>query len=153
MIVADHCCLDIVLHFGLGLLSRMLVLEVKGGGKLVWQLRREVNLIDSRLQDTPLDIKYTVLVLQELLGMLELLLTMDSPIAILFSVVTNERALFTALELKLDVRRIGWLHDLHVDDARHGVSWLVEGILGLQLDLAFRELAPFIREEKHCCLV
>ena len=110
-------------------------------------------MIDTGLQDTPLDIKDTVLVLQELLGMLELLLTMDSSIAILFGVVTNEGALLTALELKLDVRRMGWLHDLQVDNARHGVSWLVEGILGLQLDLAFRELAPFIREEKHFCLV
>ena len=32
VIIADHCCLDIVLHFGLGLLSRMLMLEGKGGG-------------------------------------------------------------------------------------------------------------------------
>ena len=81
--------------------------------------------------------------------MLELLLTMNCSITVLLRVVANERALFATFELKLDMGSSYGCHDLNVDDACNLVSWLVEGILSLELDFALGELAPFILEEKH----
>ena len=127
----------------------MLVLEGKRRGKFVRQLSREVNLIDSWLQDASLDIKHAVFVLEELLAMLELLLTIHRPVTILLRVVADERALFAALELQLDMRCMNWLHDFHVKHASHLVAWLIEGIFSLQLDLTLGEFTPLVREEEH----
>ena len=141
--------LNIVLDLRLGPLSGVLVLEGKRRGKFARQLSREVDLVDTRLQDATLDIKHAVFVLEELLAMLELLLAMHRPVTVLLRVVADERALFAALELQLDMRRMNWLHDLHVKHASHLVAWLVEGILRLKLDLALGEFTPLVREEEH----
>ena len=142
--------LNIVLDLRLGLLSRLLVLELKRRGQFRRQLRREVHLVDAWLQDAALDVKDAVFILEELLAVLELLMTFDRPVTVLLGPVADEGALLATLELQLDMRRMDRLHDLHVEHAGHLVARLVEGVLSLQLDLALGELTPLILEEEHC---
>ena len=136
--------LDIVLDFRLGLLTRVLMLEVEGGGDVVGEFGLEVNLVNTWLEHTALDVEHAVLVLKEFLAVLELVGVMDGLIAILSGVVTDERALFSTFDLEFNVGCCNSLHNLEVDDTGDGVARLVEGVLGLELNLALGELTPFI---------
>ena len=142
----------IVLDLGLWLFSRVLMLELEGGRYVVRQLRLEVNLVDTWLQIAVHDIEHAVFILQEFLLMLELISMVYCSISVLSRVVADETALLSTLDLKLDVRSIHCLHDLDVYHAYHGVSWLIERVLCLNLDSTFWEMATFVLKEEHCIL-
>lgn len=144
LVVSVQNSLDEVLDLGLGLLTRVLVLEVEGGGNVMGQLSLKVNLVDTWVKHAALDIEHAVLILEEFLAVLELVSVVNSLITILSRVMANERALLTTFDLELDMRGLNRLHDFHVDDTGHSVTWLVEGILRLELNSAFGELGPFV---------
>ena len=154
LVVAVELRLDVVLDLRLGLLARVLVLEVQGGGNVVRKLCRELHLVDTRLEHAVLDLENVRLVLEELLGVFEPFVPLDGAVlaeevALLLLPVAGEGDLLAALELELDVGALNGLHDLHVDHALDGVAWLVEGVLRLQLDLALGEGAATVREKEH----
>ena len=136
--------LNVVLDLGLGLLSTFLMLELQGGRNIMWELRLEVNLVDTWLEHAALDIKHAVFVLEELFLVLELIGVVHGLVTVLGRVVANETALLSTLDLKLNMRSLNCLHDLNVDHADDSVSWLVEGILGLNLDFTLGELSALI---------
>ena len=144
LIVRLQSRLNVVLDLGLGLLTRVLMFELEGGGNVVWELRLEVDLVDAWIENTALDIKHAVFVLEELFLVFKLIRVVHGLVSVLGRVVANETALLSTLDLKLDMRSIHWLHDLNVDHADDGVSWLVEGILGLNLDFTLGELSALI---------
>ena len=120
------------------------MLELQGGWNVVWELSLEVDLVDAWVEHAALDIKHAVFVLEELFLVLELIGVVHGPVTVLGRVVANETALLSTLDLELDMRSLHWLHDLDVDHANDGVSWLVEGILGLNLDFTLGELSALI---------
>ena len=122
----------------------MFVLEVEGGWDVVGQLRLEFNLVDTWLEKAALDVKHTVLVLKELFAVLELISMMDSLVTILGRVMMDERAFLSSLELEFDVGGVNGLHNFQVDYTTDGITWLIEGVLRLELNSAFWELAPCI---------
>ena len=73
--------------------------------------------------------------------MLQLLV---SRVAFMIMVVANEAALFSSSNLELDVRGTNGLGDLHVDHSSDGVAWLIEWVLGLQLDSALGKPASVV---------
>ena len=120
------------------------MLELQGGWNVVWELSLEVDLVDAWVEHAALDIKHAVFVLEELFLVLELISVMHGSVTVLSRVVADETALLSTLDLKLDMRSFHCLHDLDVDHADNGVSWLVEGVLGLNLDFALGELSALI---------
>ena len=144
LIVRLQSRLNVVLDLGLGLLTRVLMFELEGGGNVVWELRLEVDLVDAWIENTALDIKHAVFVLEELFLVFKLIRVVHGLVSVLGRVVANETALLSTLDLKLNMRSLHWLHDLDVDHADDGVSWLVEGILGLNLDFTLGELSALI---------
>ena len=110
----------------------------------MWELRLEVDLVDAWIENTALDIKHAVFVLEELFLVFKLIRVVHGLVSVLGRVVANETALLSTLDLKLNMRSLHWLHDLNVDHADDGVSWLVEGILGLNLDFTLGELSALI---------
>jgi hypothetical protein len=73
-------------------------------------------------------------------------------IAMLLGPVADERCLFLAFDLKLDVRRFDWSGQLDEDLSIDHVAWLVEWELSLQLHLSRWEVASFVLKIKHCLL-
>ena len=61
-----------------------------------------------------------------------------------FSIVANEAALLSSFNLELDVGRTYRSRDFQVDHSRDSVAWLIEWVLGLQLDSALWKLASFV---------
>jgi len=69
----------------------------------VRQLGLEFNLVYARVEDTTLDVKHAVLVFKEFLAVLKFISVMNSLVAPLGGVVTDERALLSTFDLELDV--------------------------------------------------
>ena len=67
LVVGVQHSLDVVLHLGLGLLTRVLMFEVKRGGDVLGQLSLELNRVDAWVEHATLNIEDSVLVLEELL--------------------------------------------------------------------------------------
>ena len=120
------------------------MLEVEGGWDVVGQLRLEFNLVDTWLEKAALDVKHAVLVLKELFAVLELISMVDSLVTIRGRVMMDERAFLSSLELEFDVGGVNGLHNFQVDYTADGITWLIEGVLRLELNSAFGELAPCI---------
>lgn len=140
--------LDVVLDLGLGLLTTLLVLEVKGRWDVAGQLGRKLDGVDAWLKHAIWDGEHFLLVLEELLAVLQLLrpvlnvslsVSMDS-----LSVVADEGAFFTTLNLQLDSFSLNSLHDFKVDQALHSVTGLIEGVCCLHLDLSLGEVAAIV---------
>ena len=96
-------CLNVVLDLGLGLLSRLLMLELQGGRNIMWELRLEVNLVDTWVEHAALNIKHAVFVLEELFLVFELIGVVNGPVTVLGRVVADETALLSTLDLKLNM--------------------------------------------------
>ncbi len=153
LVVCLESGFDIVLDLSFGLLTLVFLLEIEGRGELLSQGGGEFDLVDAWLENATLDIEHAVLVLEELFAVLQLFVTFNHAglITMLLRLVpeADKRALFATLEFELNVRGFDGLHDLNVNDTFDHVAGLVEGALGLQLDLALGEIAPGIGEEKH----
>jgi len=61
-----------------------------------------------------------------------------------FSIVANEAALLSSFNLELDVGRTYRSRDFQVDHSRDSVAWLIEWVLGLQLDSALGKPASVV---------
>jgi len=153
LVVSVQGRLHEVLHLGFGPLTSVRLRKVEGGWDVVWQVGLELNRVDTGLEYAINNIEHAGLVLKELFGVLQLICMVDSPPILTCpcsgSVVTNEGALLTTLDLKLDMRGFDSLHDLHVDDTRDSVAWLVEWVLRLELDFPLGEFSSTVGEEKH----
>lgn len=153
LVVSLKSGFDIVLDLGLGLLTLVFLLEIEGRWNVVGQGGGEFDLVDAWVENATLDIEHAVLVLKELFAVLQLFVSFNRAglVTMLLSLMpeADERALFATLEFKLNVRGFDGLHDLNVNDTFDHVAGLVEGALGLQLDLALGERASGIGEEKH----
>lgn len=113
----------------------------------------EVDLIETGLKTSILNIEHLVLVFEEFLAMLELIgVVNDSSlitVLLMGCVMADKGALFATFDLKLDVGAFDCLQDVDIDHTGNSVSWFIEGILSLELDLSFGEAATLVREEKH----
>ena len=121
---------------------------MKGRWNLLGQLSLEVNLIETGLKGTTLNIEDSVLIFKELLAVLALLVALleTSLIAILHSFlpVTMERALLSTFDLELDMGALDCLCNVEIDHTADCVTWLVEWVLSLQLDLTLGEFTPLV---------
>ena len=146
VVVSVEGSLDVVLHLGLGLLTGVLMFEVKRGGDVVGQLSHELNRVDAWVQHTSLNIKHSVLVLKELLFVLQFLMALNPTCVIAFAFAllpeADERVLFSTFDFKLNVRGLDSLSDLNVNETLHSVSGFIERVSGLELDVTLGELAP-----------
>ena len=141
--------LDVVFDLGLWLFTAAFVLESKRRWNLFRELRREANLVDAWLEHAISNLEDWLLELKELFALLQLLMMMLNLTIIIGSrPVADERALLATLDLKLDVGAGNSLHDFDVDETTDSVAWLIEGMVGLHLDLALREVAAFVVEEE-----
>ena len=144
LVMSVQGCLHVVLDLGLGLFARVLVLEMEGRGNVMRQLSLELNLVDTWVENSTLDVKHAVLVLKEFLAVLKLVSVMDRLVTILSCVMADERALLATLDLELDVGGFNGFHNFEVNNTANGITWLVEGILRLELNFTLGELAPFV---------
>jgi hypothetical protein len=146
--VVEELGLDIVLDLSFGLMSVLLVGEVERRGNLVWEEELEADFINTWLKNAIWDLHDLLLVLKELFLGLNLLMPLDSAGIIAFTLglmpETDMGCLLTSLDLNLEVVGGAGLHNFEVDLTVDGVSWLIEGKLGLNLDLALGEVGSLV---------
>jgi len=80
--------------------------------------------------------------------MLQLFLSMDDSLlvsmSLSFSIVANEAALLSSFDLEFNVGRAYRSRNFNVDHSRDSVAWLIEWVLGLQLNSALCKLASVV---------
>ena len=91
------------------------------------------------------------LVLEKLLFSLYLLVMLFCiSVIVLLVPVANVGCFLATLYFNLEVLGFNGFKDFDVDFAIDCVSWLVEGELGLDLNLALIEFASIVLEKEHC---
>lgn len=141
--------LDGVLDLGLGLLAALLVFVVERRRNAHGKDELEADLRASGVDEAAWHSKDSLLVFKELPVAMNLLMTFDLTVPILFHPVTNPLDFLLAFDFKFNVRSLDGLGYFDEDLSVDGIAGFVEGELSLKLHLASFKDATCVREVKH----